>query len=127
MAKKALREAIEARFNWAFSDATILKLNEDAESVDLPWVRIDFPVAENSQTSLGATYREDGSFRIVVATPILSGVAGSMELCESVAAVFRNQLFDNVDCAVPTIKEGIDEGAFFLASVIVPYVYYYAD
>ena len=127
MAKKAVRDAVVARLAANFSSATILNLNEDVLAPSPPWVRVEFPVANNSQAALNRRYREMGSFRVAVATAVRSGVSTSEDLCEAISTVFRNQLFSGVYCMVPTIREGVDDGSLFMASVIVPYRYEYND
>lgn len=130
MAKKAAADAIRARLAANFTLAPILGLNETTQTPadGLPWVRITFPVASDIRTALGKNYRENGAARIVVATQIGDGLETSNAWCEAIATIFRDQKFDGVDCyAPPAIREGIDDGSYFIASVIVPYRYDYND
>jgi len=127
MAKQAVRTAVAARLAANFTLAPILVLNIDEQTPTdgSPWVRIEFPVSQNVMAALSNYNRETGSFRIVVATEIMSGVDKSETWCESIAAIFNRQNFGGVSCYAPTIREGIDDGSYFIASVIVPYRYEY--
>lgn len=129
MAKKAVTDAVAARLATNWSETPILALNAATQTPadGGPWVRLEFPVANGTQTTLGRSYRETGAFRIAVATQILSGLDRSMLYCEQIAAVFRNQKFDGVECKTPTIREGVDDGSYFMASVVIPYVFRYSD
>lgn len=129
MAKKTITDAVASRLAANFALATILDLNDDMLPPDgnIPWVRLEFVTAENMQTTLRTRYREMGAFRIVVATEVMSGLSKSMTWCETIATIFRNQYFEGVYCKTPTIREGIHDGSYFIASVIVPYRYEYSD
>lgn len=129
MAKKVVTDAVAARLAANWTTTPILALNEttQAPADGGPWVRLEFPVANGVQTTLGRAYRETGAFRIVVATEIMSGLAKSMTYCEQIATIFRNQKFDGVVCLTPTIREGVDDGSYFIASVVVPFRYEYSD
>lgn len=129
MSKKAVTDAVAARLAANWPTTPILSKNTalSAPADGGPWVRLEFPVTNDIQTILGRGYRSSGAFRIVVATEIASGLSKSNTWCEAIAAVFRNHRFDNVDCGTPSIREGIDDGNYFLASVIVPYFYDYTD
>ncbi len=129
MAKKAAVDAIIARLkaNWALSE--IIDVNATTQTpADLsPWIRIEFPIASNRQVVLGRGYREDGGFRIVVATALGEGIGKSNDWCEQIATIFRNRKFDGVQCLAPSIREGIDEDMYFIAAVTVPFYFYYTD
>jgi hypothetical protein len=129
MAKKAITDAAAARLAANWNTTPILKLNEDmgTPADGSPWIRLQFPVSNDIQTVLGRGYRATGAFRIVVATGIGEGISDSMNWCEQIATIFRNQKFDGVECLTPTIGEGIDDGNYFIATVIVPFRYEYAD
>ena len=130
MAKKIAADAIRARLAANWTASVILGLNSTTQTPadGSPWVRITFPVASDIRTALGKNYRESGSARIVVATQIGDGLETSNSWCEQIATIFRGQKFDGVDCyAPPSIREGIDDGSYFIASVIVPYRYDYSD
>lgn len=128
MAKKTLQDAVYARLVANFSSATILKKNEDVlpPETATPWVRLDFPVSATEPQSLAHTNMETGSFRVVVATEILSGEDDSLTLCEAVAAVYARQKFSGVTCYVPRINDGYDNGDYYMRAVIVPYRYEFA-
>lgn len=129
MAKKAVRDAVAARLAANFTLAPILIVNQDmlAPVDESPWVRLEFPVSTNELASVKGDCRETGSFRVVVATEVLSGIDKSLTWCEAISSIFRRQYFSGVFCYAPTIREGRDEGAYFIASVIVPYRYEYND
>lgn len=131
MAKKAPSDAIRARLaaNWTSSVILGLNLTTQTPADGSSWVRVTFPVASDMKTALGPNYRESASALITVATQIGDGLETSNVWCESIAAIFRGQKFDGVDCAfaAPSIREGVDDGSYFTASVIVPYRYDYND
>lgn len=129
MAKKIVTDAVLARLQANWSTAPILALNETAQTPadGSGWVRLEFPVANGKQTTLGRTYLETGAFRIAVATEIGSGLAKSNDYAEQIATIFRNQKFSGVESLTPTIREGIDDGSYFIAAVIVPFRYEYRD
>lgn len=129
MAKQAITNAVAARLVANWTTTQILKLNEDTGTPadGSPWVRLQFPVSNDIQTILGRGYRATGAFRVVVATAIGEGLTNSMTWCEQIATIFRNQKFDGVQCLTPTIGEGIDDGNYFIATVIVPFRYEYSD
>jgi hypothetical protein len=129
MAKKALADAVVAKLAAEFSLATILNQNEDMEEPQdgTPWVRVDFPVSQNERAALCRRYRETGSFRVVVATQIASGMSDSRTMCEAIDAIFRAKRFGDVETEAPSIRDGIDQGNYLLAAVIVPYRFEYSD
>jgi hypothetical protein len=129
MAKKALADAVVAKLAAEITSATILNLNEDMEEPEdgTPWVRVDFPVSQNDRAALRRRYRETGSFRVVVATEIASGMGQSRTLCEEIEAIFRAKRFGDVETGAPSIRDGIDQGNYLLAAVIVPYRFEYSD
>lgn len=129
MAKQAITDAVAARLAANWTTTPILKINEDmgTPADGLPWIRLQFPVSNDIQTVLGRGYRASGAFRIVVATEVGEGLTNSMTRCEQIATIFRNQKFDGVQCLTPTIGEGIDDGSYFIATVIVPFRYEYRD
>lgn len=129
MAKSAVKTAVAARLAANFNLGPVLYLNEDMlpPSDGSAWVRIEYPVAENIVTTLGRGFREEGFFRVVVATEILSGTAKSTAWCEAIETIFRKQVFDGVNTMAPTIREGVDDGAYLIAFVIVRYRYEYSD
>jgi hypothetical protein len=129
MAKKAITDAVAARLAANWTTTSILKINEDmgTPADGSPWIRLQFPVSNDIQTILGRGYRASGAFRIVVATRVGEGLTDSMTYCEQIATIFRNQKFDGVQCLTPTIGEGIDDGSYFIATVIVPFRYEYRD
>lgn len=131
MAKKAASDAIRARLAANWTSSVILGLNSTTQTPadGSSWVRVTFPVANNSKMTLGRNYRESASALITVATQISDGLDTSNAWCESIAAIYRGQQFDGVDCAfdAPSIREGVDNGSYFIASVIVPYRFFYSD
>lgn len=129
MAKKTAVDAIIARLKANWTLAPILDRNETTQTPaeGSPWVRIEFPVANNRPQALDREYREDGGFRVVVATEIGSGIHKSNDWCEQIAAIFRGQKFGGVQCWTPTIREGVDDGSYFIATVVVPYWFSYSD
>jgi hypothetical protein len=129
MATKSAKDAIRARLSANWTNSVILGVNHDMEppTDGSPWVRVTFPVANDDKLTLGPRYRDGASAFIAVATEIAIGIDKSEEWCEAIAAIFRGQKFDGVDCAfdAPTINEGHDEGSYWIASVVVPYRYFY--
>jgi hypothetical protein len=129
MAKKAAVDAIISRLKAEWTQSPVLDRNTDMQpSADgSSYVRIEFPAAANRPTTLSGDHREDGGFRVVVATQIAGGIAQSAEWCEEIATIFRGQKFDDVQCWTPTIREGVDQGNYFEAYVVVPYYFPYQD
>jgi hypothetical protein len=127
VAKKTAVDAIIARLKANWTLAPVLDRNETTQTPadGSPWVRIEFPVASNRPTTLKTGNREDGGFRIVVATEIGSGLDKSNTWCEQISAIFNRQKFDGVTCYAPTIREGVDDGSYFIATVVVPYYFPY--
>lgn len=129
MAKKVVTDAVFARLQANWSTTPILALNETTQTPGdgSAWVQLQFIVANGRQTTLGRTYLETGAFRITIATEIGSGLSKSNDYAEQIATIFRNQKFSGVESLTPTIREGIDEGSYFIAAVIVPFQYEYRD
>lgn len=129
MAKQAAVDAIIARLKTNFTLAPVLDRNAGTQTPadGSAWVRVEFPVANNRPQALDREYREDGGFRIVVATALGEGVDVSNAWCEQIATIFRGQKFDGVQCWAPTIREGVDDGSWFIATVVVPYWFSYSD
>ncbi len=129
MAKKTAVDAIVARRKANFTLAPVLDRNSTTQTPadGSAWVRIKFPVANNRLATLKNGNREDGGFRIVVATPIGDGLEVSNTWCEQIAAIFSRQKFNGVQCWAPTIREGVDNGSWFIATVVVPYYFPYTD
>lgn len=131
MARKTAADAIRARLASNWSNSVILGVNSDMQTPTdgSPWVRVSFPVASDRKLTLGASYKDDSSAFIAVATELAIGIDKSEEWCEEIASIYRGQKFDGVDCefAAPTINQGHDEGSYWIASVVVPYRYFYSD
>jgi hypothetical protein len=131
MPHKSASDAIRARLAANWTKSAILGVNADMEppTDGSPWVRVTFPVANDDKLALGPRYRDGSSAFIAVATEIAIGLEKSSEWCSEIAAIFRNHKFDGVDCAfaAPTINEGRDQGSYWIASVVVPYRYFYSD
>jgi hypothetical protein len=129
LAKKTAVDAIIARLKANFTLAPVLDRNVTTQTPadGSSWVRIEFPVSSNTMQTLDHEYREDGGFRVVVATALGDGLATSNMWCEQIATIFRGQKFDGVQCWAPTIREGVDDGSYFISTVVVPYWFSYSD
>lgn len=128
MAHRAVRIAVKSKlFSWA--DTAELKVNEDVKppANGSAWLRLEFPVSNNQRAALTNLHLEQGSFLLVVGVPIKSGDDVAMVHAEKLAGFFRNQKFDGVHCASPSIDEGVEDGAYWTVPIIVPYTFYHRD
>ena len=115
--------AVKARLAANWSETVILGENATFETpADLAdWISLSFPMATERQSDLGPHYRELGGFQIAVGTQIGSGVDLSADRCERLAALFRNQRFDGVECRMAIKRGPGDDKSYQVATVTIAY------
>lgn len=134
MARLATIEAVEARLKAAWA-ATLWAatpvvgvLNPEARPADGgAHLLVQYPITNAEQISLGApganVWRDVGVFSVLVHQP-KAKFRLAIEQADAVAAIFRGQWFDGVQCWAPSgaeIDDRNDKALFFVMSVAVPY------
>ncbi|WP_210482747.1 phage tail terminator-like protein [Microvirga antarctica] len=132
MARKAVIEAVTARLAAQWTSCPIIPTNRsgDRPRDGSPFLVVQFPVANTARLTHSAYYREEGAFRIVIATERGEGMATPLAWADELAALFRSQRFDGVRCKTPgspLIHDENDDGAYFVTSIVVPYFFDFQD
>jgi len=133
MARKAVVDAVEARLAAHWTRCPVIGINLQGEPPHdaSPYLVVQYPIAETARVSLGtAYYREEGAIRFVLHVRRNRGLAEGLSWADELAALFRYQKFDGVECQAPTspfIDDSNDEGAYFLLSVVAPYTHTFRD
>jgi hypothetical protein len=131
MASKAVVDAIKARLeDW--DDLPVVHPNETEESPadGSEYVRVDYPVAQSHQASIGAPgenlWREEGVFRLVIYAERGKDLDGAFSIAADLSALFRGVDFDGVETFAPSppaTNDESDNGNYYVLAVAVPYRY----
>ncbi|KQQ81943.1 phage tail terminator-like protein [Aureimonas sp. Leaf324] len=125
MAHLSVVRAVEDRLKDGFTGCPVYVENEVSETptnatawalLDFPWSRADWITADE--------FQEEGGFRVVVAVPRRDGAHRARSWLDEIAALFRGQSFEGVQCYAPQSASSDDQserGAYFRLSLTVPY------
>lgn len=136
MASRTVEDAVDAYLaaNWThIADCPIYVENEQGEipADGSAFLKLQYPVANVSRFVVSDRgYLEEGGFRILIHVQRGAGTDTIRQYGSELAAMFRDQTFDGVECLVPTepfTDDQNDEGLYFVGSVVVPYRFYFRD
>ncbi|MBP2495384.1 hypothetical protein ABID82_002283 [Methylobacterium sp. PvP062] len=95
-----------------------------------PYFYVQFPVANSDRTTHSRSYVEEGAARIVILAEVGSGTDWLARRAEEVERLFRSLKKNGIEFQTPTsplMNDDNDNGNYFLASVVVPYLYHFDD
>lgn len=130
MAHKQVEIAVEARLRAAWTECPIYVENGIAEppADGLPYLMLQFPVADDRRRSLGTKLHEQsGAFRIVIHLPTGIGTDVMREWGEQISAIFRGVKFAGVQTVAPQppFVNDTPEGGYIWGSIVVPFRFFY--
>ena len=114
------------RAEWTHPEAHIFTPNERRDLTDLvsPFLVLQFQTAGHRRMNHDMTFLEEGTVRIVIAVPAGHGARQLLIWGEEIALMFRERTIDGVEYGTPDspiLEDDNDDGAYYLASVLVPY------
>lgn len=127
MASKAVEDAIDSYLAANWSNSAIYTENQQGEIPDdgSSFIILQFPVSNVERVQVNEPfYREEGGFRIVIATQRGAGTATIRSWGEQLATLFRDKKIGTVNCRVPSepfTDDQSDKGLYFQGSMIVPF------
>ncbi len=130
MPGKAVVDAVEARLAAGWNACPVFGLNQQAEppADGSPFLRVDYPLANSEQISIGApgenVFREEGVFRVVIHQERGAGSATALIWSDQIAALFRGKTFDGVVTFAPEpspLDDDNENGLYYTVAVAVPY------
>jgi hypothetical protein len=116
------RASIEARLSDNWSTTTI-----DWENVDFntpnnaAWIRLSIINGASDYRVIQAKKQHLGMIAIQVFTPINTGTALARSYCDTLAAIFDDQNFDDVVCGVASITNVGASDVWYQTNVSIPY------
>ncbi|WP_019999067.1 phage tail terminator-like protein [Aureimonas ureilytica] len=125
MAHLSVVKAVEARLAAGFNKCTVYVENSFTETPDEAgaWALLDFPWCR-AEWITADEFEEEGGFRILIAADSGSGTHEARAWLDEIAALFRGQSFEGVQCYAPQSPSTNDRsanGSFFTLSITVPY------
>lgn len=126
MAHLSVVQAVEARLEAGFSGPPIYVENSIIGTPDDggDFILLHFPVARAEWTSADE-FTEEGGFEIVLSTTRDGGgTHRARAWLDEIAALFRGEAFEGVQCYAPTSPvsdDRSDAGAYFRLRMAVPY------
>jgi hypothetical protein len=116
------RASIEARLNANWSTTTI-----DWENVDFntpnnaSWIRLSIINGTSDYRVLEAKKQHLGMIAIQVFTPINTGTSTIRGYCDTLAAIFDDQSFDDLVCGVASISNVGGSDVWYQINITIPY------
>ncbi len=133
MASRAVVTAVEARLAGNWTHTSIIGANTDGETPadGSAFLTVQYPVALSTHIGMAGvgnrTFREEGTFRLVLSVPRGDGQDQGLGWCDDLIALFIAQQFDGVTARTPSppvVHNGEnDRGQYWVMSVSVPYFY----
>lgn len=131
MATKAVVDAVIARLAEQWTDCPVLAGAYRTPGDASPFLAVQFPVAETRRMTVNQRlYREEGAFRIVVATDRDDGEDKPMEWADRLALIFRDRKFGGIETQVPgsiTLDDDKEDGVYLRTSFAVPFTRNFTD
>lgn len=136
MVAKAVVDAVEARLGatWTSLDGTLvpvfgINVIGDTPSDGSPFLEVQYPVANESQLTIGQPgggdiYREDGGVRFVLSIRRGLGIAQGLVWIDELRSLFREQVFGGVNswAASPAVIDNSnDAGNYWTLAFVVLY------
>ena len=132
MAHPHVINAVDARFRTGFVEPAcpirVINDKPGPEKDRTAFVVLQFPWCRSDTATVGAPggqwFLEAGSFRFVITVPKGGGLAEGPAWAERIAALFREEEFDDLVCFAPgspVIDDRNETDAFFRLSFSVPY------
>ena len=117
-----IRAAIETRFstNWTATDISWDNVPYDPKP-ETPFVRLLINEVDSFQVSMATApcHRFTGLIHILVMVPVGTGTHTARGYADSIADIFRNASFSNINCRTPRIVRVGDVGEYFQYSVLI--------
>lgn len=133
MARLAVKQAVEAVLN-AWPDCPPIQAVNEGQRLDgkgTIFLLVQYPVANNSRTTHGRDFAEEGGVRIVIGAPSNEGgTEPSIRLGEKLGDLFRARTIAGVEFRTPStplVHDDNDNGLYFKTSIVIPYFYQYED
>lgn len=133
MAHASVVEAVEAKLAAEWSQCPVVGINTVGEAPQdgSPYLLVQYPAASTARVAVNeGYYREEGGIRFVMHLSPGEGIARANLWAGILARMFRYAEFGGVKTEAPTspfYDDSNDAGAYFLATVLVPYTYDYED
>lgn len=127
MAHLAVVQAVEARLKAGFSACPIFVENEvtGTPAAGAPWILVDFPWSRSDWVTADE-FEEEGAFRVLLALKRAAGAHVGRAWLDEIAALFRGQAFDGVQCFAPqgaVTNDSNETGTTFRLSIAIPYTF----
>ena len=117
-----IREAIETRFstNWTATDVSWDNVSYTPDS-ETAFVRLMINEVDSFQVSMATApcHRFTGIIHIQVMVPVGTGTNIARGYADSISAIFRNAVFDDIHCRTPRIVRVGDIGEHYQISCLV--------
>lgn len=125
MSLETLRQDIINHFLGSYEDDYPVEWpnREINKPSNAPWLRFAFNWPEEDRAEIGRTaYTGAGLIMIQVFTPKGSGSKESLEICDTVSAIFRNQVVNNIVFDNVNFEEiGVDDFGWFQINLYIPF------
>jgi Bacteriophage related domain of unknown function len=133
MAHQQVVAAVEKRMAERWHHCPVIGQNMQAEAPQdgSPYILIQFPASRTDRLAINeGYYREEGGVRFVLHLPAGEGTARALLWANELTRLFRYVDFDGVSTQAPTspfMDDTNDVGGWFLATIVVPYVFDFED
>jgi hypothetical protein len=136
MAHSAVVSAVKTRLaTWeSIDECPLIDMNDatgGSPPAGTPFIYVQFPVSATQRMTVNESLnREEGGFRFVLHEERGAGTVRLQRWGNEIAALFRRQTFDGVETRDPTspfFDDSNDQGSYFIATVVVPYVFNFRD
>jgi hypothetical protein len=117
-----IRSAIETRFSTNYTDTAISWDNVAYDpSPETSFVRLIINEVDSFQVSMSTTpcHRFTGIIHVLIMVPVGTGTDTARGYADTVANIFRNACFDNINCRTPRIVRVGDVGEYFQYSCLI--------
>ena len=116
------RTSIEARLNANWTTTTINWENVDFDTPNnASWIRLSIINGASDYRVLEAKKQHLGMIAIQVFTPVNTGTATVRGYCDTLAAIFDDQTFDDVVCGVASIANVGASDVWYQINISIPY------
>jgi hypothetical protein len=126
MPSKAVADAVEARLVANWTETPFIPYDTSTQPPDNAeaFVVIQYPISSGTRPVLGRTFWDEGAIRIVLNVQRGIGQAQGLLWSDMLADLYRSVKFDGVETFVPdgpVVDDTIENGAWVLYSIVVPY------
>jgi len=117
-----IRSAIETRFSANYNSTAISWDNVAYDpSPETPFVRLIINEVDSFQISMSTTpcHRFTGIIHVLIMVPVGTGTNVARGYADTIAGIFRNACFSNINCRTPRIVRVGDVGEYFQYSILI--------